>query len=279
MTIAELHGKSPWTTSEDFLTADVFAAFRYLPAEPGLVSFLRSVPGLGERLPVAREVEARLHFWPLGMFLKREPDLLLELRLDGRLVHVVVESKYSAGPSDKTGSELLLGDQMLSIGRQLVDQFLDLKAGYYTVFYEGLRDRQIVLDSMPGERYLLYLTAHAVRPEAELDPSFGDHEEIRNALLWTNWHHVYDHLHSLRFYLTDFPYASILADICLLLKRKGFFTFHGFSPSFPITSTDSKRIFWLDTRPGENVFSGFGPPPRLEPIPPAGAFWRAHRTG
>lgn len=278
MTIAELHGKSPWTTSEDFLTADVFTAFRYLPADMGIIGFLRTIPGLDERLPAAREAEARIHFWPLGMFLRREPDLLLELRLDDRLIHIVVESKYFAGPSDKTGAELLLGEQTVNVGRQLVDQFLDLQQGTYTLFRDGVRDRQIVLESRPVDRYLLYLTAHPVRPEAELDLVLHDHAEIQGTLFWANWHHVYEHLHSLRFYLTEFPYAQILADICLLLERKGFFTFHGFRPSFPIATTDSGRVFWLDSRPGEIEFSGFGPPPHLD-IPPAGVFWRAHRTG
>ncbi|NLF64692.1 MAG: hypothetical protein GX579_08815 [Chloroflexi bacterium] len=275
MTIAELHGKSPFNTSEDFLTAGVFTAFRYLPPEPGLVSFLCSVPGLGAKLPASGEVEARLHFWPLGALLRREPDLLIELKWHDRRIHVVVEAKYFAGPSDKTGSEFLLGDQTISIGRQLVDEFLDLQNGYYTVFRDGIRDCHIALDSKPGDRYLLYLTAHPVRPDAELTRALSDHPEMLGSLHWTNWHHVLEHFQALRLSLTEFPYVQILADICLLLERKGFFTFHGFHPPVPIPRTNLDHVFWLDRRPGQRVFSGFARHPVLGLSNLTSVFWQA----
>ena len=53
MTIAEIHGKSPYIYSEDILTADVFTAFRYLPAEVGIVGFLRSIEEVAGIIPAA----------------------------------------------------------------------------------------------------------------------------------------------------------------------------------------------------------------------------------
>lgn len=45
---AELHGKAPFIYSEDLLTSDVFTGFRYLPADEGVIGFLRSVEGLAD---------------------------------------------------------------------------------------------------------------------------------------------------------------------------------------------------------------------------------------
>ena len=64
MALAELHGKTPYAYSEDLLTADVFAAFRYLPVQEGIYAFLRSVPGLDKKLPAltGENVTATFYF-------------------------------------------------------------------------------------------------------------------------------------------------------------------------------------------------------------------------
>ncbi|MBK8988393.1 MAG: hypothetical protein IPM39_20390, partial [Chloroflexi bacterium] len=102
MALAEIHGKTPFLYFEDLLTADVFAAFRYLPAQEGIYAFLRSVPGLGKKLPAltGENVTATFYFWPMGEQRRREPDMLLALQVGQRLIHVVVEAKYLSGASD-----------------------------------------------------------------------------------------------------------------------------------------------------------------------------------
>ena len=81
MAIAEIHGKTPFDYYEDLLTADVFAAFRYLPADAGIIGFLRSIENVADVIvqPEASST-CEFHFWPLGELCRREPDLLLEKR-------------------------------------------------------------------------------------------------------------------------------------------------------------------------------------------------------
>jgi hypothetical protein len=277
--IAEIHGKSPLSTSEDFLTADVFTAFRYLPAASGLIGFLCSIPGLGDLLPPAHEAMAQIHFWPLGSRFNREPDLLLELNYDDRVIHIVVEAKYRSGPSDKDSLEVVYGDQTLSSGRQLVDEFLDLSDGKYTLFRDGVRDHSHQLTSRPADRYLLYLTAHPVRPETELSAAVRDHQEMAGRLFWASWYRVFEYLQNLRPALTQFPYDRILADICLLLERKGFFTFHGFHYPFSFGKQNAEFVFWQDVRPGPVVFGGFIRPPEHGLASATSVFWQAHNQG
>lgn len=138
MTIAELHGKSPLTTSEDMLTANVFTAFRYLPAASGIIGFLRAIKGLGDIIPEPqREATAHYFFWPKGQM--REPDVLLELRIDGALYHIVVETKYLSGATDREIEEIEEAEEIIPWGNQLADQLRELIKGVYTIRQDGSR--------------------------------------------------------------------------------------------------------------------------------------------
>lgn len=101
MALAEIYGKTPFIYFEDLLTADVFAAFRYLPPDIGIISFLRSIPGLESLIekPNASST-CSFHFWLVGKVIGREPDVLLEVEINGRLLHIVIEAKYYSGPGD-----------------------------------------------------------------------------------------------------------------------------------------------------------------------------------
>ena len=286
MTLAEIHGKSPLTGSEDFLTADVFTAFRYLPPGPGLIGFLRTIPGLGELLPRAERESAAIHFWPVGLHFNREPDLLIELSFDDSdrhnqpvaVVHVVVEAKYFSGPSD-SDFEFQPGDTMINAGKQLVGEFLDLMHGHYRTFESSLRDRHLTLRSTPSDRHLLYLTAHPVRPDRELDTAVADHPAMAGRLFWANWYQAFEHFQNLRPVLTEFPYNRILADICTLLERKSFFTFHGFKAVPAVRTTAGHSVFWQDVYLGGGIFIGFARPPGIDSEPAAHIFWTPHQTG
>jgi len=79
--IAEIHGKSPFNAFEDFLTADVFAAFKYIPPYVGLVRFLRMIEGVDTIIPKPDETTAcKYHFWPWAADTYTEPDLLVEIK-------------------------------------------------------------------------------------------------------------------------------------------------------------------------------------------------------
>ena len=79
MALAEIYGKTPFIYFEDLLTADVFAAFRYLPSDIGIIGFLRSIPGLAPLIEKPDEHSTcTFHFWLVGSAIGREPDVLLE---------------------------------------------------------------------------------------------------------------------------------------------------------------------------------------------------------
>jgi len=272
MPIAEIHGKSPYTRSEDSLTADVFGAFRYLPAETGLVAFLRAVPGLGNLFPPAiKRAQLDIHFWPLGI--RREPDLLLALRIDGTAYHIVVEAKYLSGPSD---IDLALDDvqgQEIVVGNQLADQMRELLAGDYTVWCAGSRDRSLLLDSASHRRALLYVTAHPFRPDGELDRSAALLPEFAPRFHWASWYDVHDFLSSRRATFDTFPYDRIVDDLLLLLRQKGFGGFQGWSEMPPILAMPLSPGFWRGPRAGAPTFQGIHQPPAAIPAELQGSFW------
>lgn len=279
MTLAEIHGKTPFIYSEDLLTADVFTAFRYLPAADGIYAFLRSLLGLGEKLPHftnEEEIAVNFHFWPIGERQRREPDVLLSLQVDDRLIHVVVEAKYLSGASDLEIQEVEHDGQTYQVGNQLADQFRDLRHGRYRIFQSGQRNHWLTLTSAAEDRYLLYLTAHAMRPDAELRQACTYHPEVEDRLFWTNWYQVYEHFYGLRQQLITFPYSLILEDICLLLERKGFTTFAGFHPLPQGEVKPATASFWQDRYQDEPTFAGITYPPSFPfPVPTSPyIFWQ-----
>ena len=280
MTIAEVHGKLGSVSSEDLLTSDVFTAFRYLPAESGIYAFLKKIPGLAEMLPDLAKNEAvvaTIHFWPKGTNQSREPDVLLALQVGSRLIHIVVEAKYRSGASDKEEYvEIQQDGSVEKLGNQLADQLRDLHHGKYKIFYRGRRNQRISLDSKPDDRFLLYLTAHATKPQREIKQARSQYSLAEHNLFWANWFDVYDHLLEQQIIGLDFPYQEIIDDICLLLDRKSFSTFQGFSELPNIDSNYLIRSIWQDDPVMTNYFTGIQKPSLkfdMEEI--NGSFWQA----
>ena len=283
--IAEIHGKSPYTNSEDFLTADVFGAFRYLPAEIGILGFLRSIVEIGEVLSapnvVNTEVEssAAFFFWPLGE--AREPDVLVELNVNGALYHVVVEAKYLSGPSDLELQEIEHQEDIILIGNQLADQLRELAAGEYTVWQDGTRGQIKRLTSHCEHRFLLYLTAHPTRPDRELAQSAALVPDHAHRLCWASWYHVYDYLQTNRAALATFPYNRIVQDALALLARKQFGGFDGVRPPPLIDLREATGSFWTGRRNPLPPFHGIARPPHFTLVLDGGRFWhnRSARQG
>lgn len=258
MAIAEIHGKTPYGYSEDILTADVFTAFRYLPADKGIIGFLRSIPGLDARIPPPDEMSScEIFFWPLGGLCGREPDLLLELTIQDQVLHVVVEAKYTSGPSDTDDYEEDLAGELVTLGNQLADEFRDLGHGVYGV-ERGLKgQRRLYLRSAPQDRFLLYLTAHFIEPTGDLEQAQGYLADIADKLFWTSWYQVYDFLTAARETLAQFPYSKIIDDTSSLLSKKQFTSFQGIAAPPVIDFGQISGSFWrLVATPPEIDLSG-----------------------
>lgn len=278
MTIAEIHGKSPLTTSEDMLTANVFTAFRYLPARMGIIGFLRSIKGVGDVIPEpASKASAAYFFWPRGK--TREPDVLLELRVDGTLYHVVVEAKYLSGASDRELEEIEEKEEMILQGNQLADQMRELAAGEYMVWRKGRPSQSKRLTSEAENRLLLYLTAHPVRPRTTLRKSTALYPEGASRLFWSSWYHVSDYLHEQASALREFPYDRIVSDILTLLAQKQFKTFQGVRPFPAQLASSGDGRFWRGRTTPLPTFEGIQKPrpalaSRLRP-----GFWKEQTYG
>lgn len=276
MSIAEIHGKTPFLYYEDLLTADVFTAFRYLPVATGIFAFLCSIPGLGQKLSLAAAEEnmtCAFYFWPVGEKYRREPDVLLALRTGSRLIHVVVEAKYLSGASDLEIQEIEQEGVVHRVGNQLADQLRDLQHGQYRVYQEGQRNQQLSLASKPDERYLLYLTAHLLKPEAELQRTLTIYPAAEGQLFWTNWYQVYEHFQKMRSILAAPPDSLILQDVCLLLDRKGFASFHGFRALLIEEIDPNSAAFWTEKITNDPMFAGITLPPAFVVQSDSANFW------
>jgi len=274
MTIAEIHGKSPLTTSEDFLTADVFTAFRYLPADSGIAGFLRSIEGVPNIIPaVSERASAEFFFWPLGcvgqLERAREPDVLVELDIDGTLYHIVVEAKYLSGPSDYETVEIERDEEIVQWGNQLADQLRELGRGEYTVYQQGTRDMPKMLTSRRENRLLLYLTAHPLKPVAEMARA-----RALGRPHWTSWYDVYDYLAGQQEHLNAFPYNRILEDVLTLLRLKGFSSFEGVAWPPQLELDENSGSFWLGRSKPLPPFYGIRQPPVIALSVKNGSFWK-----
>ncbi|HSM56579.1 MAG TPA: hypothetical protein VK879_10535 [Candidatus Sulfomarinibacteraceae bacterium] len=247
------------------LTANVFTAFRYLPAESGIIGFLRSVKGVGDILPrPTSRAEARFFFWPLGQ--TREPDVLLELRVNDTLYHVVIEAKYHSCPSDRDIEEIDGEEETFLWGNQLADQLRELARGEYTVWKKGRRNRT--------NRLLIYLTAHPARPRNELQTSAALYPEGASRLFWTSWYQVSDYLQRQAGEFRQFPFDHIVSDILTLLELKQFTTFQGIRPLPALSVGADSGCFWTGRDTLLPVFEGIRKPPRLSLPVQGGGFWR-----
>ena len=221
MTIAEIHGKlsSEGTNLhdrlEDLLTSDVFGTFKYLGPE-AICRFLSGghLFRFRENLTPARidwggESVDRIEykFWPrIGT---REPDLILRFydKTDSLLCSVIVEAKYTSGPSDVTieravESNASREEDSVLTGNQLAD--------YYEFYKE---------EGKP--KYLVYCTAHYSPPLEEYHKAMGAMRNpgahIEEYFFWTSWRMVYKFFDSVRE-----NQSALTKDLLLLLERKGF---------------------------------------------------------
>ena len=260
MTIAEIHGKSPNTRSEDKLTADVFTAFKYLSVEVGILGFLRTVDGLGDYIPDSYEnADCSYYFWPLGDL--REPDVLLALTIDGQVTHVVVEAKYHSGLSNKESVEFGEEDEEAGmLGHQLADELRDLDDGFYRIFKGHRRNRSLQLTSDVENRFLLYLTAHTRRPVKVLKRAADFYEGATGKIFWSSWYHVSDYLELVQGVDIVFPYNQVLSDICFLFTRKHFSSFKGFGGLPDLILLGDSGFFWEDARDEIVSFNGVEEP-------------------
>lgn len=278
MTIAEIHGKSPLSTSEDMLTANVFTAFRYLPAESGIVGFLRSIKGVGELIPKpVNKASAAYFFWPRGK--RREPDVLLELRVDGTLYHVVVEAKYLSGASDRELEEIEEDEETILQGNQLADQMRELATGEYMVWRKGRPSQSKRLNSEEENRLLLYLTAHPVRPRSTLRKSTVLYPEGTSRLFWSSWYHVSDYFHEQASALREFPYDRVIGDILTLLALKQFNTFQGVRPLPAQAVTFADGRFWRGRSTPLPTFDGIHEPQPALALRLRSGFWKEQSNG
>lgn len=172
--------------------------------------------------------------------------MLLELNIRSRLYHVVVETKYLSGPSDSedvTVSEG--GETVLVIGNQLAAEFEDLQHGHYRVRTGRWASRPLPLESAPGDRLLLYLTAHSRRPQGEMRGFRRYHPASADKLFWASWYQVYDYLAARVELWGQAPYREIVGDLLALLRHKGFCPFHGL-PTAPFLEVGSLPEYrWL----------------------------------
>jgi hypothetical protein len=278
MTLAEIHGKAPIKNSEDLLTADVFTTFKYLPPEIGIFAFLHSIDGLDELLQPLQNnetVTCAYHFWPIGLKHGREPDVLLELNVEERIYHVGVEAKYFSGPSDKETQEIEQEGDVQQVGNQLADQLRDLQYGEYRIFNRGLRNRYFSLSSKPDDRFLIYLTAHVTKPREALSRAEAQYPSAKKKLFWASWYDVYDHLASQRDDKLRFPFQDIIDDICVLLEKKSFSTFQGFTELPKFHQPEWNGSFWQDAPLFSDHFAGIHEPSFVfDKGEISGSFWQ-----
>jgi hypothetical protein len=236
--MAEVHGKlseetSSIETKEDVLTSNVFQCLRYMEPKNGIIPFLNEVFNENQRdleseikLDPDQEWKIEYTFWPKGVEIGREPDLLIQLSSNEIKYTVVVEAKYKSGPSDKEDVD---EESEKQYGNQLSDQFIDLLKGKYRTY-----DKTIYLECDRKNRFLLYLTKNSTKPKIELKSAVDQFQQnfpeskidIRKHLLWINWTRIWSVLR--KYPNDDFPFKLIRNDLISLLERKGFKEFSGF---------------------------------------------------
>ena len=243
MALAEVFYKNIFNDSEDLLTSDVFTVFRYLPPHIGIIKFIRSIDDLHEFIPKPEEKSTcEYYFWPLGLLLHREPDLLLEIQIGGKIYHIVVEVKYLSGPSDTEEREEEVGGKKFKKGNQMASQYRDLLEGEYEVkqIIDGkLKYSCKKLQSSQKDRFQVYLTANLNQPVYEFKEFYKRFDKKKHNLYWTNWYHVYDFFSDLLTEIKGFPQSLVIQDILTLLETKSFSAFKSI-PKLPLL--DMKNV-------------------------------------
>lgn len=261
MTIAEIHGKLPSReASEDVLTSDVFGTFSYLEPQKGLIPFLQHAKNIeGSSLLFEETIDvtdAEYFFWPKTKRLRREPDLLLLVTVQGdRKVALNVECKYFSGKSNRDDEESPLQ------GDQLAEQYVELLENQLVLPEDAL----MMLKAAGENKYLLYVTSHYECPIADLQESITrlvkvgyDENELKRRIFWLSWRDLRDILVQLLKGETVGRYERRqLQDLLTLVERKRLVPFSG------VHAEKSKGLhaeacsFWNTSQTQGNQFFSF----------------------
>lgn len=233
---AQLHKKltREQENMEDLLTSNVFGIWCYLPAECGLLQFLRTAERLdGERLQVGGEVKsAQLSFWPWlqeGQAIRAQPDVLIDLNTGaGDRQLMLIESKYLSGKSSVADEGTQPRDQL---ARELHNLIL------------WARTEQV------AEYAVVYVTAHTAFPRSDIEESAREllaktGEDGAGKLYWTTWRRLPAILRATSQTLDRFQ-STMLGDLESILLNMGLGTFENVTWK----GWDSPARCWLFTYP------------------------------
>ncbi|HPL16130.1 MAG TPA: hypothetical protein PL180_05525, partial [Spirochaetota bacterium] len=216
---------------------------RYLSVYFGFIPFINRVFNDNKflkKLKINNDCKVDFYFWPKGLTMNREPDILVRL-ISEEEYDFVIEAKYYSGPSNYNINDTETG---VESGNQLSDQYIDLLHGDY--YCNG---NIIKLNSPIDNRFIIYLTAHSMKPADEIQQAIEQYRKsryirkinINEHLLWCNWTTIYSYLKKLE--NIEFPYNLIINDILMLLARRGFDEFDGFNI---FNWFEYKISFWKD---------------------------------
>lgn len=206
---------------EDLLTSNVFGIWRYLPADLGLVQFLKTARRLdGTGLTDLDNAEiGKLEFWPwmeLEGAKGAEPDVLMEIILPAKhRLLVMIEAKYLSPKSSYPDESSKVNDQL---GREM--QIL----------------RTLARRQRTDQYVLIYVTAHTLMPKNDILESISElasktGEDSSEHFLWATWRSLPAILSREILNRTyDFPegYAKLLGDLNEIVHRLGLVFFEGF---------------------------------------------------
>jgi hypothetical protein len=265
MLTAELYGKTTPETAavqrqEDVLTSHALAPLRYFGPTPPFMQFLAEARNLADEGLLIRPVkELAVFHWPhvsVPTCFRREPDALLMLsHEDGPTTNIVVEAKYTSGPSDIFFGDPVVG-QVARSGNQLAEYLIAAEFGTW-------RPRETASECVlsTGRSIVLYITADYTMPIDALSGALAAIEKDRGEqartdaeakLYWVSWRHLTA--------LLDAPMeataarsrgeARMLADLHGVLRRRGLEPFRAvftelalvapYRRSFTVAETASK---------------------------------------
>lgn len=247
VSFAEIFCKPIGNDSEDLLTSEVFATFRYLPPNLGIIRFIRSIEDLNTRIPEPdAESTCEYYFWPVGKKLRKVPDLLLELGVKDKVYHILIEAKYRSGASDREEREEIIDGERVIAGNQLAAQYRDLMCGEYEIrTLEAFFSYETkVLPSNKKDRFQLYLTCDPFPPEKEYRSFRRCLPNADARLYWTSFYHIYEFLCQLSKEITKFPESLMLSDTLVLLRHKKFDSFQCIPRPPDLSPSHASGAFW-----------------------------------
>ena len=204
---------------EDLLTSNVFGIWRYMPPQVGLLQFLQTAKRLDKVSPFRLNsiVTADLQFWPWlqeGDDKGAEPDVLIEMSTyDQQKWLVLIESKYLSGKSSLPTSK----KESLQPTDQLAREMYNLR-------------RKAQRESFT-EYALIYVTAHTIMPKSDIQEAIDELTEktgdgSADHFYWTTWR-ILPKVFTEVMGTCEKVNATILADLCLIIKQLGLLFFEG----------------------------------------------------